>query len=297
MRQLRLPDDPGRGPRALAARAAEFVRRNGNGALSGHHRARENFAGLRDELGCEPLAWLLSDPDLPQNDLLLGLLACEPGISAAAARNKHALPAEPRVWPAFNAGTQGDFASYLLSGLGRLSRCLDYKGFIIILDEMEKWQDLNWKEQSRAGNLLGGLIWGASAEEGRRGAADEPRPLGHSGRCGGYPFTTPKRCHVGIAIAMTPRGPDGPESDWSQYGLLEIADLPTISERGLLEYGRRIAPRFATAYGLEAPAGDDLRRILEEARSNWVERVDFTTRWGVQAVIAALDAWRDRLPR
>jgi hypothetical protein len=52
-----------------------------------------------------------------------------------------------------------------LSGIGRLARLLGYKGFIIILDEMEKWHELNWVEQSRAGNLLQATSWADSFGE------------------------------------------------------------------------------------------------------------------------------------
>ena len=110
-------------------------------------------------MGCEPLAWLLSDPRLTSKESLIGLLGCEPGYKASRSRAEHITPVERCVWPEFNATTQGDFGSYLLSGIGRLCRLLGFRGFVIILDEMEKWQDLNWSEQTRAGNLLGGLIW------------------------------------------------------------------------------------------------------------------------------------------
>lgn len=251
------------------------------------------FRRMNRKLGCDPLAWLLSDPDLLKKESLIGLLGSDPNFPASKARDEHILPADAQTWPMFNASTQGDFASYLLSGIGRLCRILGHKGLLIIIDEMEKWQDLNWKEQSRAGNLLGGLIWGASAAEGHRGKSDEPELLCHSRRCGGYPFTTTERCHVGVATALTPRGDEGPEADWSEYGLLEIVDLPTLTEARLIEYCRKVAPLYAIAYALKPPSSRQLEAIAINAVTVWIQQGDFTTRLGVQSVIGALNAWRE----
>jgi hypothetical protein len=161
MANLHIPREKGRGAAVLARLAANAVR--------GWPRDR-----LSRELQCESLAWLLSDPFLPSKPLLVGLLGCEPGIQPSWGRAAHRDGGQPKDWPAFRAGTQGDFASYVLSGIGRLAQLLGYKGLLLILDEMEKWQDLNWRAQSQAGNLLGGLIWGATAEEGERSLGQEP---------------------------------------------------------------------------------------------------------------------------
>jgi hypothetical protein len=212
MRNLRLPDVHGQGARPLVQKLHKHLGHKCPG--NGHDRE----AWLKKEVGCFPLAWLLSDPRLPDKPELIGLLEGDPNCPVSRARNCHACPPVSRSWPAFTASTQGDFASFVLSGIGRLARTLGYKGLIVIMDEMEKWYELDWAEQSRAGNLLGGLIWGATADEGRRGMHDHPDILCHSGRCGGYPFTTERRSHLGIAIAMTPRDEDESEKIWSFYG-------------------------------------------------------------------------------
>ena len=276
---LRFPDTTDKGYRTLAGRAVEYIRNNGRGSSSRTPQAIANRRWLLKELDCEPLSWLLSDPDLMKKNFLIELFGCEPGLNAAKARTQHVIPVETRIWPAFNASTQGDFASYLLSGIGRLSRLLGFKGFIIILDEMEKWQDLNWAEQSRAGNLLGGLIWGSSAAVGARGKEEEPLLLRHSGRCGGYPFTTEKKCHLGLAIAMTPRGETGPKLGWSDYGVLEVVDLPTLSEAGLVQYCRKLARPYGEAYGLAPPAGDQLDAIANRAAISWLRGGDLQPVW------------------
>src|SRR5207249_6055584 len=36
-------------------------------------------------------------------------------------------------------------------------------------------------------------------------------------RAGGFPFTTLRRSHVGLIIALTPRGDEGPEELWGQF--------------------------------------------------------------------------------
>ncbi|MHB1034773.1 MAG: hypothetical protein ACYC35_09470 [Pirellulales bacterium] len=161
------------------------------------------------------------------------------------------------------------------------------------MDEMEKWSELKWVEQCRAGNLLGGLIWGASAVEGKRGKYDHPAVLDHSGRCGGYPFTTEERAHIGIAIAMTPRGEEDPEETWSKYGLIQVWDVPRFTTRALAKYTGAVVPLFAEAYGLNPPNDSEVAYIREHALDAWRKHGDLNTRSGVQAVIAAFDAWRD----
>jgi hypothetical protein len=277
LRNLRIPGEPERGAPALARLASQSVRgRNRN--------------WLRQELQCEPLAWLLSDPGLCNKPQLVGLLGNEPNISAYWARRVHASSQSPSDWISFNAGTQGDLASYLLSGIGRLVRIMGHKGLIVILDEMEKWQDLNWKAQSQAGNLLGGLIWGATAEEGSRTSNDKPITLNHSGRGGGFPFTTVNRCHLGIAIAMTPRGEAAPERLWATYGALREIDLPHLTVETLSAYVANLAPLYATTYELPAP---NIPEITREALRGWRQRGDGAMRTAVQVVIETLDAWRD----
>lgn len=299
MSHLRVPDVAGQGRVALTTLVSRTLRelRDATAGLAEHEDSSwASFLILNKATGCRPLSWLLSDPDVLDRPPLMGLLSCELVDSLAASRACHCKPGGPDDWPAFSAGTQGDFASFLLSGVGRLCRFAGYKGLIIVMDEMEKWQDLNWKEQSQAGNLLGGLIWGATAEVGKRGYADHPPSIGHSGR-GRYPFTTPQRNHIGIAIAMTPRGYADPETLWQKYGLLEIAHLPELTEKRLVEYCERLAAQYAVAYGLDSPQNGQLVAIAKNAVTMWKRRGELTTRSGVQSVIAAFDAWRDKSVR
>jgi hypothetical protein len=189
---------------------------------------------------------------------------------------------------------------------------LGFQGLVVILDEMEKWQDLDWKAQARAGNMLGGLIWGATAAVGRRecrkrpqvfygqGASwqfqragwegcDHPQSLGHSRSCGGSRFTTPNTCHLGLAIAMTPRGV-GPEHEWKQYGLLDIVDLPQFGVRDFLDCFEKTKRIFVQAYGLATDAPSD---VLAAAFGQWRLRDDYSPRNAVIAIIEALDRWRE----
>lgn len=289
MQKLRVPGDNGPGVHALVSKAVELLAKHCPGDVVGQQQ------WLSDQLGCRSLGWLLSDPAILQKPQLLGLLECDANCPAGRARGCHCNPPTPRIWPAFSAGTQGDFASFILSGVGRLTRLLGFQGLIIILDEMEKWHELNWLEQSRAGNLLVGLIWGATAPVGQRGKHDQPRVLQHSLRCGGYPFTTEQPAYTGVAIAMTPREEAiDPERTWCQYGAIRIGDVPRFNNRELNAYSRAVVPVFATAFGLAPPNNDELMEAAEDALSIWRQHGDLTTRSGVQAVIAAFDKWRDR---
>lgn len=287
MKHLRMPDCHAAGVRGLAVKTHEMIQQQAPRDRSERQR------WLNEQLECSALAWLFSDPLFVNKESLLGLLECDPNVPVSVARQSHAFPPQPSQWPAFTAGTQGDFASYLLSGIGRLARLLGYKGLLIILDEMEKWNQLNWKEQCRAGNLLGGLIWGATAEQGSRGKYDNPRILTHSGRCGGYPFTTINRNYVGVAIAMTPREHDDPEHLWSQYGPILVGQVQPFTERRLIRYCHLVMPVIAEAYGQAPPTKEELEEIASEATQTWRMHGDMTTRSGVQAAIAAFDNWRD----
>jgi len=148
MRTLRLPDADGSGTQLLAEKTVDLLDRECPGNAADRQR------WLHSRIDCDPLAWLLSDPKILSKPHLLGILRCDPNYPVAWARTFHVNPPIPKRWPAILYGTQGDFASYVLAGVGRLARLLGYKGFLIILDEMEKWSELNWIEQSRAGNLL-----------------------------------------------------------------------------------------------------------------------------------------------
>jgi len=289
MRNLRLPEMQGQGARCLARKVQELLQQQCPG------NCYERKRWLEEQIGCFPLAWLLSDPQLLDKPSLIGLLEGDPNFPVGRVRNGHSFSPMPRCWPAFSAGTQGDFASFVLSGIGRLARLLGYRGLVLIMDEMEKWYELNWAEQSRAGNLLGGLVWAATADEGRRGMYDQPIILHHSGRCGGYPFTTERRCHVGLAIAMTPRDEDDSDRIWSLYGPILLGNVPSLSEGFLFEYCRLVVPLFARAYGVQPPKEEELKFIGAEAVEIWRKHGDLNTRSGVQAAITAFDHWRDRM--
>lgn len=291
MQQLVFPDEGGNGALGLAKRTVDRLSRCLFTKPVGMRYEHSAHPFLVSEVQCRPLAWLLSDPDLLQKENLLRLLAGEPAQTSYA-------------WPRFMWGTQGDLASNLLSGIGCLSRFLGYRGLIVILDEMEKWQNLDWKEQARAGNLLGGLIWASSAEDGHRscrkcswnkrwfGDCDHSPRLDHSRVQGGFPFTTEKRCSLGLAIAMTPRDGESPENTWSEYGVLEIVDLPSFTTAHLKSYVQRVFPDYCRAYDLAMPMPSELPAA---AVQSWRFNGDGSTRTAIQAVMTTLDRWRQPL--
>ena len=294
LRHLRVPGVKDHPLRALALKVSQRIREATTSIDSLDDLTWAGLQILMKETDCRPLSWLLSDPNVANKPDLLGLWACDPGVHVPTARRSHHIPGAPRDWPSFKAGTQGDFASFLLSGLGRIARSVGYEGLIIVMDEMEKWQDLNWNEQTQAGNLLGGLIWGATAELGKRSKSDEPAVINHSLVAGGFPFTTKPRNHVGIAIAMTPRGDDGPEKGWFRYGMLEIVNLPHLTEDRLVNYCVKLAPHYAAAVGLTPPTNGQIQPIAKRAVTLWKRNGQLTTRSGVQAAVMAFDAWRDK---
>jgi len=298
MQSLRIPDARTHGISELATKVASITRaRIGADGNHFYHNLNRTRWWLEEQLQCPPLAWLLSDPDLPRKEMLRGLLAGDAGWPITRARKEHFIPGGPQDWPKFSAGSQGDFACFLLSGLGRLSRLLGNKGLVVVLDEMEKWQDLSWNQQTRAGNLIGGLIWGATEQVGRRERGtflspnqSQPEALEHSGRAGGFPFTTSDRAHLGLLIALTPRGDAGPETLWKQFGPIQFFDLPEFTQAAFRKYISTVGVHYASAYDLPKP---DHQIIYRRAFSFWRETGDGSTRTAVRATIQALDEWRN----
>jgi len=301
LQHLVFPDAGGNGVSGLTSRTVAALKRRLDPKLSGVHYANSALQLLEREIQCTPLAWLLSEPDLLQKENLVSLLACERQFIRMS---EHVLWNGRADWPRFMYGTQGDVASYLLSGIGRLSRFLGYRGMIIILDEMEKWQNLDWRAQARAGNLLGGLIWASSAETGHRSCnkcghnwryfedCDHTPQLVHSGVQGGFPFTTNERCSLGVAIAMTPRDDEPPETAWSDYGVLEIVDLPSFTPAHLTSYVKRVFPAYCRAYDL---ANELPSELPAAAMKSWRLQGDGSTRTAIQAVMSTLDGWQQSL--
>ena len=291
MKNLRIP---GRQQRGVLAFVQEIISRLPKSVVA--MNVWERFNWLKIQSDCEPIAWLFSDALLLQKPKLLGLLAADPQCRISESRTVHSLQFGNRIWPAFTAGTQGDFASYVLSGISLLGKRLGFKGLILIMDEMEKWENLNWSAQIQAGNLLGGLIWGATNSGDRRRTYSYPGNLLHSNRCGGYPFSTEKRCHLGLAIAMTPRS-DGnsPEAAWHEYGTILDVNLPQLTVDSLKSYAKKLAVLYAEAYGLQPPDEVTLSAITGDAIRLWHEGYERNTRSAVQSTIAALEHWRDSL--
>lgn len=294
LRNLRIPGCPQVGPEALAQVTARLLAKQLKGSIPPEYRSVRSHEWLQKQIGCDPLAWLLSDPYIVEKPELLGLLGCDPGTHVPTARRRHVWDSDD-FWPNFGASTQGDFASFLLSGIGRLVRLLGFGGLVLVMDEMEKWQDLSWNEQTKAGNLLGGLIWGATTPVGQRKDDQRSPLLQHSARCKHHPFTTSERSHVGVAIAMTCRGYCGPEERWKQYGPLQIHNLTGISEPQIAEYCQHLAPFYAQAFGLQRPDLATLQRIATDAVANWRRKTTHATRLAIQSAVDAFDAWRNSL--
>ena len=132
MRNLRLPGVDGPGVRALASKTNELLAKENRG------NAVQRERWLTKQLGCYPLAWLLSDPDMPQKPRLLGILEYDPNYPVTAARMQHVHWVGAKVWPPVIYGTQGDFASYVLSGIGRLAASSGIGGSLL---SWTKWRN------------------------------------------------------------------------------------------------------------------------------------------------------------
>lgn len=254
---------------------------------------------LNRRIQCEPLAWLLSDRDIVNKPSMLQALRGVP-MSPARLRGIHPLPNVRPNWPYFKYGTQGDVGSFLISGIARLLTLIGYGGWIVALDEMEKWQDVNLTFQDRASSLLGGLIWSAFALEGDRDCkktaiqfdwdwtCDHSDRLKHGRFAGGSPFTTRSRCNLGIIIAMTPRGQAAPELAWREFGDLRFVDLPGYQLTSFHEHFDKVAVVFRKIYDdIEIPPS-----CKEKAEHEWRNTADHSPRSAAIAIFGALSDLR-----
>lgn len=243
---------------------------------------------------CPPLAWILSDPEVLAKPRLLSLLNGELGSRVGCARQSHCRPLDgKRLWPSFYARNQGDFAVYILSGLSRLARALEYRGLVVILDEAEKYFQLTGDNEAFGASFLRGLIWAATAPERRRARSHEPAGILHSYLNGGYPFTTEFPANLGVAIAMTPGHDRSPVEVFGECGRLLAAQVPSLTENRLREYCARVVPFFARAYGVAPPDEESLKAVAALAIRLWRQEPYGNTRSGVQAAVAAFDRWRE----
>jgi hypothetical protein len=299
VKDLRIPGEPKMGIENLVC----MVNRQFHPLCGSDPDARFSF--FAKQLGCLPLAWFLSDPEGDTKPRLLKLLRGEADGSIGYARLSHCRPSlGNRLWPRFYARNQADLATYLLSGVSRLARLLGFQGLVVILDEAEKLFQLRGYDKECGTNLLGGLLWAASAKVGRRSRINEPPVLFHSaaspyssdrGECPGVPFTTEDAAHLGVAVAMTPGHEQSPTDMLAHVGTFVVADAPALTHDRLVMYCSALCPYYASAFGLLKPNKTDLQSIAAEAIQLWQAAGNMNTRSGVQAVIAAFDHWRNRV--
>ncbi len=287
VRRMRVPGQQGEGVAILAALVDTKLRQSLE-----RNTPAERYAWVRQHAQSDALAWLMCDPRFLQKPELLGLLKNELVNGVSQCRRAHAHLPGGSYWPYFRYGTQSDFACQTLSGLSRLGRTLGFRGLVVLLDEAEKWHNLQWKEQVRASSLIGGLVWAASAPEGTRGRDREPATLVHSGG-GGFDYTTGHRCHLGVAIAMTPRDElEDPVEGWRECGPVSVVSLPDLTAQRLREYCTELAASYSAAYRLPPVPPERLAGLQEDTVGRWQRSGHFTMRSGVQALIAVLDEYR-----
>ena len=88
---------------------------------------------------------------------------------------------------------------------------------------------------------------------------------------------------------MTPRGDEGPESSWSNYGTIEILDLPHVTTSLLDAYVRRVFPAYCLAYSIEHTMPAELPA---KAIQQWRLAGDGSMRSAVQSVLFVMENWR-----
>ena len=226
IRNLRLPGCREHGALGLASKVCNLLDREGK------KTAQDRMIWLEQRVGCFPISWLLSDPGIVEKPALLGVFEGDPNYPARLARKEHAIspPQKGRQWAVFRYGTQGDFAGFVFSGIGPFSLgCWATRACCLLWMKWRSGSHLDWREQSRAGNLVGGLIWGATADDEKRKCRRNvekgslvfppiqqlrPSPRFRATADGVADIRLPlqSRNYVGVAIAMTPRDYECPRT-------------------------------------------------------------------------------------
>ena len=198
---------------------------------------------LDELIGCDPLVWLLAQytrkvkvgPVRQKLAIVLsGTDMKKKEIDAFFAPRK---PVSDIKWPSMNQHDQADLVCYLLSGISRLLRALEFSGLVVALEQdgifsdarkeigrkepdatkrRRKTTEFEWDMRA----CFGGLIWSAIAPEASRSCTQTRSGqiartkcrhcelLKHTGGKNSktaYPFTTQKPCHLGVLYVTTPK--------------------------------------------------------------------------------------------
>ncbi len=181
-------------------------------------------------------------------------------------------------------GTVADNYCYMLSGIGNMVKLIGLKGFVILIDEGEKFFDpLGGSYKQNALNFLWGLIY-TSNNESSLLEEDLYRKLGlfHSSTASRTPFIYKSPSNIFLVIAFT----DIPEHLKSDYeeNIIRFSKFKDGDFKQLFE---ELVDTYQKAYNF---------RLNTEQKSDVLKRImsknDFNLRLFVKSTIEALDLIR-----
>ncbi|QEF97860.1 hypothetical protein Mal15_19060 [Stieleria maiorica] len=262
MSNLLFPDGK-RGPLHLIDRAGELTVA-GKGKLKDAEWTATYPEELRSIIGCDPLVWLLTQykrkvkvPPVSQKMAIL--------LSGTDMKNRELeqlfAPRKSKSdfkWPSMNQHDQADLISYLISGISRLFRSLGFSGLVLALEHDRIFSDgrkeIKRKEpdptkrrrkttefERDMRTCFGALIWAAVAPDDiRKCAGTRDGKISRTKCCHGellkhtggpnsttaYPFTTTKRCHLGVLYSTTPKN-EVSDQGYQMFGRHNSIVLPS----------------------------------------------------------------------
>ncbi len=127
----------------------------------------DRFEWLKSQFGCEPIAWLFSDANLLDKPKLLGLLAADPNAESQKAEQSIVFNVAIESGQPLQRGRRGfRFLRIIRNQPSRKATGL--QGIDLDYGRNGKVGEPKLSAQIKAGNLLGGLIWGATNAGDRR---------------------------------------------------------------------------------------------------------------------------------
>lgn len=215
-------------------------------------------------------------------DLLCDFLEGKDGLRVDIIRKHYS---NYKLQALYDSAYAADLYCYILTGLSNLARALGFKGLIILIDEAESMNNIEFSEREKADNLIKGLLFACTNKDYR------DKELFHSTmRRYAFPYCFAFPSYLFVILAMTPRFEDYDEPDW--YTKVQKIELSSIDESDMQDIYESIVQVYKIAYpNFQLERMDDLKSTLFEIWMDFTtERIEF--RQALKCIIEALDIKR-----
>lgn len=215
-------------------------------------------------------------------DLICDFLEGKDGLRVDIIRKNYS---NYKLQALYDSAYAADLYCYILTGLSNLTRALGFKGLIILIDEAESINYIDYNEKEKADNLIKGLLLACIKKHYR------DKELFHSTmRRLTFPYCFSFPSYLFVILAMTPRFEDYDEPDW--YSKVKKIELSTIDESDMQDIFESLVQIYKIAYpNFQIEKMDDLKSTLFEIWMDFTtERIEF--RQALKCIVEALDIKR-----